>query len=134
MQIIEEKMSDFFTKYHLQGLPFDAVLHHFADIDRGAPHDHPFSFITHILKGGYIERVYDIKEDGTWESELVHRYPNTAHLVSANHIHRIEELPMGDCWTIIMPFPKVKDSGFYRFDERSVSFRYWYEQEFKKLK
>lgn len=134
MQIIEERMSEFFCKYHLKGLPFDAVLHHFTDADKGYPHDHPFSFMTFILKGGYIERVYTINKNGTWTSELVHHYPGDSHLVIANHIHKIEELPTGECWTLILPFPKLKDSGFYRFEENSILFRYWYENEFKPYK
>ncbi len=62
----EEKMSDELTKYHVIGLPFDAVFHHFTGADKGDPHDHPFAFRSHVISGDYEETIYRIKKDGNW--------------------------------------------------------------------
>ncbi len=79
-------MSDDFTKYLLKikdknGGLFQPVIHHFTDIDKGEnPHDHPWGFTTHILKGSYIEKVYHIVE-GKWFTETIFREQGTAHKV-----------------------------------------------------
>jgi len=128
IEIKTEKMSDIFTKQHILGLPFDAVIHHFTEIDSGDPHNHPFSFTSHILSGGYIERVYTIGSYGLWHYEDIERKPGTVHTIEANHIHQIISLPQGECYTLILPGPWEQKSGFYRFFEGGYQFRYWDEE------
>lgn len=130
VNIVEEKMSGEFTKFHLLGLPFGLVIHHFNAPDKGSPHCHPFAFTSHILSGGYIERVYKIDDGGQWTSELLHRPPGTAHYVEATHIHQIVELPKGECYTLIIPGKKVREPRFWKFDENQIQSRAWYEGDF----
>lgn len=41
IRIRREKMNAVFTKHHLKGLPFDAVIHHFSEKDQHEHiHDH----------------------------------------------------------------------------------------------
>ncbi len=141
MKYKEEIMSDVFTKhlFDFEGKvePFHMVVHNFTDIDRGDPHDHPFSFTTHILKGGYTEEIYHLLtrplHGKYWLKEIVERLPGTSHLVSANCIHKIIDLPTGECWTVIIPYEKVQEPAFYRFNENSIERRYWHEKEFSKF-
>ena len=60
MEIQIEVMNDHFTKMHL-GNGF--VLHKFtaADGPDADFHDHPWGFITTILRGGYREEVLDLQ-------------------------------------------------------------------------
>lgn len=125
-----EIMSGEFTKYHLQGLPFGAVIHRFTAPDKGSPHDHPFGFTSFILSGGYIEKIFKVGSDGSWESELVERLPGTVHTIEADHIHQIVELPRGECYTLIMPREKIRESKFWKFDESGSESRFWYEGDF----
>lgn len=55
----EERMNGHFTKYHVEGLPFPLVLHHFtaADGPDADFHDHPFGFMSFIFRGGYREEM-----------------------------------------------------------------------------
>lgn len=129
--IAEERMSDEFVKSHLQGLPFDIVIHHFTAKDTGSPHCHPFGFTTHILQGGYVERVYTVETDGSWTSELFYRKAGTVHSVEATHIHEITELPEGECYTLIMPKEKVREWMFWKFDENGSQSRVWTEGDYK---
>ncbi len=122
----EEKMNDVFTKYHVRGLPRDIVLHHFTGLDNENPHDHPYTFHSLILVGGYIERIYFL--DGG--SIDVNRKEDDFFEVKADTIHQILEFPAGECWTLILPGPKEKKSGFYQMGEE-VLHRYWDETEFK---
>lgn len=127
----EERMAEFFCKYHLRGLPVGAVLHHFgsADAPDAPPHDHPWPFRSFIVSGGYVERVFQL--DGS--SELVHRKPGDSFQIEASHIHRIEELPEGECWTLIIPGQHERTSGFYEFREDGTYQRRWNESEWTRL-
>lgn len=132
IHVSEERMSDEFLKTHVKGLPFDAVIHQFSAPDKGLlPHDHPYSFTSHVLHGGYVERVYLIDGGGGWRSELVHRPPGSVHFVLATHIHEIIELPKGDCHTLIIPGKKVRESRFWLFEENQIRSRAWNQEEFE---
>ena len=132
IKIKREKMNAVFTKHHLRGLPFDAVIHHFSEKDQNEHiHDHPFSFTTHILKGSYIERIYEIFEDGTYNSAEYHRKEGTSHFVPANTIHEIIELPESECFTLIRPNEWEKETYFYRFEEGKAFKRKWNQRKFR---
>jgi hypothetical protein len=132
LTIEPEVMSEGFTKYHIKNLPFDAVLHHFTKPDEGDLHDHPYSFVTHILKGGYKEEIHQMRADGWFIFSKVDRRAGTSHRVEATTIHRMIELPEGDCWTLVLPEPKVRDSRFWRFEENGSYSRAWHETEWTK--
>lgn len=135
LTIRHEPMSPIFDKFHIEGLQFGAVIHHFTEPDTGDPHDHPFDFTTHILSGGYIERVYSIDStDGDFRYKDIHRKPGAAHAVKATDIHQIISLPDGECFTLMIPGPWKRKSGFWRFDEDGVKFREWDQQEFSLIK
>lgn len=125
IQVIEERMSDEFTKHHLRGLPFDAVLHHFTSIAGENAHDHPFRFTSHVLSGSYIERVYSVGADGSWGYTDIERKAGTSHIVEAECIHEIISLPEGECWTAITPQKKTRDPGFWRFETDAIWFKPW---------
>ncbi|QQV78021.1 hypothetical protein H5J25_04575 [Sphingomonas aliaeris] len=117
-----ERMSRAFTKYHLDD---GRALHRFRRGEPHAdPHDHPWSFETEILAGGYVEEVFHIVPGGGWRSELVHRSPGTVHKVPAEHIHRIVELPQRECWTVVRAGPNVRGTRFWRFGD-DVRSRAW---------
>lgn len=95
LEIHTEVMCDFFTKYHIKGpWPFHPVFHHFTDVDRGDGHDHPFSFRSIILHGGYTEEIFN-KETGG--SRFERREVGDSFFIEATHIHKIVELHDGDC-------------------------------------
>lgn len=134
IKVKREKMNAVFIKHHLKGLPFDAVIHHFSEKDQNEHiHDHPFSFTTHILKGSYIERIYKILEDGSYISSVHHRKEGSSHFVSADTIHEIIDLPDGECFTLIRPYEKEKETCFYRFEDGKVLVRRWNQRKFREI-
>lgn len=134
MKIIEEKMNDIFTKYHIQGLPFNAVIHHFSEKDKNEHiHDHPWSFTSHVIKGSYIERIYEII-NGRIEITDVLRREGTSHFVPATLIHEILDFPKGQCTTIVLPQPWQRETHFWKFEDGVAYSRKWNESEFKKVK
>ena len=127
MNLHHETLSPAFEKFHVQGLPFAASFNHFTEPDTGDPHDHPFNFVTHIIKGFYIERIYNI--DGSYFDNK--RVTGTAHYVPADMIHKIIEIPEGECYTLMIPEPKIRESRFWRFENGKAYSRQWNEEEFK---
>lgn len=117
-----ERLSPAFVKYHLDD---GRALHRFTRPEPfAAPHDHPWSFETRIVAGGYVDEVFTVRPDGGWDSRLVERLPGTVHQVAATHIHRIVALPAGDCWTLVRAGPHERTTLFWRFGE-GVQRRAW---------
>lgn len=117
-----ERMSPAFIKYHLDD---GGALHRFVRPEPHAdPHDHPWSFETTILSGGYIEEVFTFQPGGGWRSVLVERQSGSRHWIEAGHIHRIVALPLGECWTLVRAGPPERDTLFWRFGD-TVQRRAW---------
>lgn len=131
LSVRPDKLSRFFKKHHVEGLPFPASFNEFSAPDGGDPHDHPFDFITHILSGGYIERRYLIDEFGVVETNDVERKPGTSHYVKATDIHQIISLTTGHCVTLMMPQSgHVRATCFYRFIDGKAYRRLWNKRKF----
>lgn len=102
----------YLMRWHLipQNRFFNAYLHKFVADDDEVPHDHPWKFVSIILKGSYIEHL-----DGGLKG---FRGRFSIGFRRADHRHRVE-LPIDDegnkipCWTIILTGPKCRDWGFW---------------------
>ena len=87
--------------------PFNIFIHKFLKSDPDDLHDHPWSYFTLILKGGYYEWMPGNNcEVRKW------RGPGHFRLCQASSLHRIELKPGVTCWTVFMPFKKVREWGF----------------------
>lgn len=105
--------------------PFGSVrVHHWLgrDDDR-AMHDHPWSFVTFILRGGYTEMVPSERGDGSvtlkWlKAPSVHYRPaDYQHMVFPNE---------GSVWTVIVTGPRVRHWGFWVKGKFVKSYKYFY--------
>ncbi|HEX8268474.1 MAG TPA: hypothetical protein VF581_01165 [Flavobacterium sp.] len=131
LSIKPEKRSKEFKKHHVHGLPFEASFNEFTAADTGDPHDHPFDFITHILSGGYRERIYEINGLGEVAVTEVDRMPGTSHYVKATDIHQIIHLHTGHCVTLMLPqSDHIRTVCYYRFIEGKAYRRLWKKHKF----
>lgn len=90
-----------------KNFPFNIFIHKFLKSDPDDLHDHPWSYFTLILKGGYYEWVPGINcQVRKW------RGPGHFRICGATSLHRIELAPGITCWTLFMPFAKVREWGF----------------------
>lgn len=95
--------------------PVGVYVHHIAGPDPGLDlHDHPWPFVSLILRGGYVEQVADTREPWLvrlrkWHRWSVHRMPFTI-------CHRIVQAEPGT-WTLIVRGRKSRTWGFYLVDE-----------------
>mgnify|MGYP006950337616 CR=1 FL=1 len=93
--------------------PFNVFVHKFLKSDPDDLHDHPWSYATIILKGGYYEWVPTYDSQGNKLCEVaVWRGPGSFRVSSADSFHRIELDPAVTCWTLFMPGPKQREWGF----------------------
>jgi hypothetical protein len=93
--------------------PFNVFLHKFLKSDPDDVHDHPWSYATLILKGGYWEWIPQFNSAGEKIGEVAAwRGPGHFRISPANSYHRIELDPAVTAWTLFMPGPKQRDWGF----------------------
>jgi hypothetical protein len=93
--------------------PFNVFLHKFLKSDPDDLHDHPWSYATLILKGGYYEWTPLFDSQGAKIGEIQHwRGPGHFRRCSATSYHRIELDPQVECWTLFMPGKQQRDWGF----------------------
>ena len=126
--IVKESLNAGFMKYHLnqsgeEGWPIRPVIHQFTQPDGGHPHDHPFDIDIYVLMNGYIEEIYD---PVTWRMITVERKQGDHFILPATRIHKIGTL-LGECWTLAMYGPKVKEPRFWRHEGGRVESRAWNE-------
>src|SRR4051812_22430756 len=72
-------------------------------------HDHPWSFITLVLRGGYEEEI--TQPDGRVLVQM--NRPGVLMYRSAEHTHRISALPKGTCHTLVLRMKKRRHWGFH---------------------
>lgn len=119
-----EVMSPVFRKLHVPVGKFAVTLHHFTGPDEGDAHDHPYPFITQVLAGSYVEHVWD---DNDWW--VRQRVAGESYHVAAGEIHRIVELPDGECITAVRWLDHVprREPRFYKLQNGVLVSRQWDE-------
>lgn len=88
--------------------------------DTACHHDHPWSFWTLVLKGGYVEEVthpveLPYKHRSGTRNTVVHTRRNRPGMLlfrPAEHTHRISYLPNHTCWTLVLRFKRRRNWGF----------------------
>ena len=93
--------------------PFNIFLHKFLKGDPDDVHDHPWSYFTIILAGGYYEWIAQFNEDGTKNCEVrVWRGPGSFRFGNTHTFHRIELKEGVTPWTLFIPGPQRREWGF----------------------
>lgn len=99
------------------------MLHHITAPDPGLDlHDHPWSFLSVVLKGGYWEYRLPVRHaaeiarivgaDLIGTSAEVHRPRWSVRLMRLDECHRIVDVE-GDTWTLCIRGPQRRAWGFY---------------------
>lgn len=98
-----------------RGFPFAIKLHRIcrSDLDRHT-HNHPFGFVTIILKGGYTETL-------NRNGKTTHRWytPGSVLRRTTKDFHRLTLLPNQETWTLVFFGRKKQSWGF------DVDGEYW---------
>ena len=113
-----ENNEPYLVRYYLflkdrKRFPFNVFLHKFLKGDPDDVHDHPWTYATLILKGGYWEWIPQFDNNGIKTCEIGKwRGPGHFRISRATSFHRIEIDPTVSTWTLFMPGPLVREWGF----------------------
>lgn len=115
-RIIKDRVDndEYLIRYYLflkdrKTFPFNIFLHKFLKSDTEDLHDHPWSFTTVILWGGYWE--YRPNQPKTWYG------PGSVIFHDATDFHRIElDKDVPDTWTLFIPGKRCRGWGFQTKD------------------
>jgi len=107
----------YLRRWRIVQTPWFAVyLHKIATPDKDRDlHDHPWSFLSLILRGGYDEErlVYDNGLDGDMCSKMFRRGWLSLGWRRATDAHRITRLHRTPTWTLVLTGPRRRSWGFY---------------------
>jgi hypothetical protein len=112
------------TWWPIKRLPLIRVFLHLIkmpDTDRH-PHDHPWSFLTIILWGGYWEAVYQNKAQLAGEEQPLIRYlgPGSVVFRRAEHTHQIIKINGSAAWTLVFAGSSRRAWGFWGTDGKFI--------------
>lgn len=123
----EDGVTPYLIRYRIFGIPgiFSIKVHHILLSDYDCLHDHPWSFITWIIKGGYFETVrkYPTFSQTEWFKKEYPEYfkltiphwrpPGTILYRPAKFQHSIQVVPGMCAWSIVIMFRKKRLWGFW---------------------
>jgi hypothetical protein len=117
-EIISKDGKIHFRRWRILATPwFNIYIHNILRSDEEAhPHDHPWNFLSFILKGGYSEEWLPFYEDKAYQngSSLIKsvRRPGTFVWHDAKDFHKLTLLK-DSAWTLVFTFGKYRPSwGF----------------------
>ena len=110
-----QNKNPYLIRYYLflterESFPFNVFLHKFLKGDDDEIHDHPWSYFTIILWGGYYETVMDNQGN----TETYWRHAGFFQKVDNTHKHMITLKQNTPCWTLFIPFRKNHLWGFWK--------------------
>lgn len=107
-------ISPHFTKLNLHGTGLSVHRFTGADGPDSDPHDHPFGMDIEILRGGYVEQVFDLARPHDPPQEIERREGDKFRNESGT-IHRILWLTAPETWTVLRLGPVEREWGSYQF-------------------
>lgn len=123
----ENNGREFLKRWRLVQTPlFSIFLHRMQVPDPGVDlHDHPWSFVSFVLRGGYIERVADTRRP--WEERHRHRGRWSFGGIRLDQIHSIDALDRTPTWTLVVTGPTRRRWGFVAGDDGWQDWEYEYD-------
>lgn len=108
----DEPTQVYLRRWRLIQTPWGALyLHRIFLRDTGAPHDHPFTFWSLILRGGYSEEVLHNVATQPQRQHYV-RKRGSIHRMRLQDAHSIWEVFPGT-WTLVLVGPRRRVWGFW---------------------
>lgn len=108
----------YLVRYSLFSCRFFAIkVHHILISDDDCMHNHPWGFISLILKGAYLEHQIIERPDAIYPHRKIHfkiaKYYKAGSILirKPNSIHRL--ILTKPVWTFVITFKKVQDWGFF---------------------
>lgn len=106
----DEPLVNYLTRWRVIQTPWFSVYLHKMERPDSRPtlHDHPWSFFSFVLWGGYSEVRLNPHTMETYD-HIVNRFNH----VRQNEAHYITELHKPTCWTLLLVGPRVRTWGYW---------------------
>jgi hypothetical protein len=106
-------------RWRLETKWFSIRLHHWlAPDDDRAHHDHPWDFVTFVLRGGYVD-----------DSPAGRQHLKAPQVQHRSALHRHTVFPdSGGAWTLVLTGPKIRPWGFWVKDKFVKANKYFLTQ------
>ena len=109
--IVDEEDNEYLVRYRIFDTPWLRLYLHIikrSDGDRDM-HDHPWNFLSFILRGGYFEYT-----PWTRKTPYHNEWKGVGSIIrhSASDLHRIELLENKHCWSLVLAGTKSRKWGF----------------------
>jgi hypothetical protein len=121
-EIVSKEGKVHFRRWRILATPwFNIYIHNILRSDEEAhPHDHPWNFLSFVLKGGYSEEWLHFYEDKAYQkgAPLLKsvRRPGTFVYHDAKDFHKLTLLK-GSAWTLVFTFGKRRPSWGYQTEQ-----------------
>jgi hypothetical protein len=110
--------ADYMHRYYLflkdrHKFPFNVTLHKIVRSDDPVFHDHPWPYITIILRGGYWEHTPIVELDEIVGETVIWRGPGSIIKRNSEELHWLElDEKVGPATTLFLMGPQVREWGF----------------------
>lgn len=110
--------ADYMHRYYLflkdrHWFPFNVTLHKIVRSDDPVFHDHPWPYMTIILKGGYWEHTPVVEFDEVVGENVIWRGPGSIIIRRSQDFHWLEvDDNVGPATTLFCMGPQVREWGF----------------------
>jgi hypothetical protein len=125
---------DYMDRYYIflkdrKWFPFNATMHRIKKSDDPIFHDHPWAYLTIVLKGGYWEHTPVFNKEGKKIAEFsTWRGPGSVIMRKSNEYHWLElDESVGPATTLFFMGPQQRDWGF--LIDKSKSKTQWIQWE-----
>lgn len=114
----DEKLGDpecpYLQRWVIEIFGYGLRLHHwYRSDDKRAPHDHPYGFVTLVLKGGYTDVSFEYTTDGTGFTPAKDKLRlGSIRYRAAEHSHWVD-VNSGGCWTLMLSGRQKRRWGFW---------------------
>lgn len=111
--------AEYMHRYYLflkdrQKFPFNFVLHKVVKSDEPVLHDHPWPYMTIVLKGGYWEHIGLPDGKGGYYEVTAWRGPGSIIRRKSHEYHWLELHEGQPSWTLFFMGPQQSDWGFWK--------------------
>jgi hypothetical protein len=96
---------------------FSIKIHHILKADGGRDlHDHPWWFLSFVLRGRYVEKVPAPEKNARdmVEHREIRRF--RFNFKRAEGLHSIVDVSPGGAWTLVLTGPRIREWGFRVWD------------------
>ena len=112
--------ADYMHRYYIflkdrKWFPFNVTLHKIVRSDDPIMHDHPWGYLTIILRGGYWEHTPVFNNEGKMIAEFQKwRGPGSVIYRKAKEYHWLELSESGSATTLFFMGPQQREWGFFK--------------------